>query len=128
MKTYNAIRADFDGTVTAICATSGDSVGDSIIEHYSKRLRIKAASPEIEAGSLSGGNQQKVVPVSYTHLDVYKRQVLIDRVIKNKITIPVILCSSVNLKYPEIYGCVYYSRERKMCIRDRFFKGALISR
>jgi hypothetical protein len=32
--------------------------------------------------------------------------------IKNKITIPVILCSSVNLKYPEIYGCVYYSRER----------------
>ena len=27
--------------------------------------------------------------------------VLIDRVIKNKITIPVILCSSVNLKYPE---------------------------
>ena len=37
---------------------------------------------------------------------------LIDRVIKNKITIPVILCSSVNLKYPEIYGCVYYSRER----------------
>ena len=34
---------------------------DSIIEHYSKRLRIKAASPEIEAGSLSGGNQQKVV-------------------------------------------------------------------
>ena len=34
---------------------------DSTIEHYSKRLRIKAASPEIEAGSLSGGNQQKVV-------------------------------------------------------------------
>lgn len=34
---------------------------DSIIEHYSKRLRIKAASPEIEASSLSGGNQQKVV-------------------------------------------------------------------
>ena len=32
-----------------------------VIDHYSKRLRIKAASPEIEAGSLSGGNQQKVV-------------------------------------------------------------------
>ena len=30
---------------------------DTTIEHYSKRLRIKAASPEIEAGSLSGGNQ-----------------------------------------------------------------------
>ena len=34
---------------------------EDIIEHYSQRLRIKAASPEIEAGSLSGGNQQKVV-------------------------------------------------------------------
>ena len=32
-----------------------------VIDHYSQRLRIKAASPEIEAGSLSGGNQQKVV-------------------------------------------------------------------
>ena len=32
-----------------------------VIDHYSKRLRIKAASPEIEAGSLSGGNQQKVI-------------------------------------------------------------------
>ena len=28
MKTYNAIRADFDGTVTAICATSGDPVAE----------------------------------------------------------------------------------------------------
>ena len=32
-----------------------------VIDHYSQRLRIKAASPEIEAGSLSGGNQQKIV-------------------------------------------------------------------
>ena len=32
-----------------------------VIDHYSQRLRIKAASPEIEAGSLSGGNQQKVI-------------------------------------------------------------------
>ncbi len=38
--------------------------------------------------------------------------VLIDRIIENKITIPVVLCSSVNFKYPEIYGCVYYSRTR----------------
>ena len=45
-------------------------------------------------------------------IDSNNPYVLIDRVIKNKITIPVILCSSVNLKYPEIYGCVYYSRER----------------
>ena len=28
MKTYNAIRADFDGTITAICATPGDSVSE----------------------------------------------------------------------------------------------------
>ena len=32
-----------------------------VIDHYTQRLRIKAASPEIEAGSLSGGNQQKVI-------------------------------------------------------------------
>ena len=31
------------------------------INKYFERLRIKAASPMIEAGSLSGGNQQKVV-------------------------------------------------------------------
>ena len=28
MKTYNAIRADFDGTVVAICVNSGDSVSE----------------------------------------------------------------------------------------------------
>ena len=28
MKTYNAIRADFDGTVTAICATPGDTISE----------------------------------------------------------------------------------------------------
>jgi pyruvate carboxylase subunit B len=28
MKTYNAIRAEFDGTITAICANSGDSVSE----------------------------------------------------------------------------------------------------
>ena len=32
-----------------------------VIDEYTKKLRLKAASPEIEAGSLSGGNQQKVV-------------------------------------------------------------------
>lgn len=32
-----------------------------VVEKYSSLLRLKAASPEIEAGSLSGGNQQKVV-------------------------------------------------------------------
>lgn len=32
-----------------------------VIDEYSRKLRLKAASPEIEAGSLSGGNQQKVV-------------------------------------------------------------------
>ena len=28
MKTYNAIRAEFDGTVTAICANSGDTIAE----------------------------------------------------------------------------------------------------
>ena len=28
MKTYNAIRAEFDGTITAICANSGDTVSE----------------------------------------------------------------------------------------------------
>ena len=28
MKTYNAIRAEFDGTITAICANPGDGVSE----------------------------------------------------------------------------------------------------
>lgn len=32
-----------------------------VVQEYTDMLRLKAASPEIEAGSLSGGNQQKVV-------------------------------------------------------------------
>ena len=32
-----------------------------VIDEFFSKLKIKAASPEIEAGSLSGGNQQKVV-------------------------------------------------------------------
>ena len=32
-----------------------------VVSEYSSMLRLKAASPEVEAGSLSGGNQQKVV-------------------------------------------------------------------
>ena len=28
MKTYNAIRAEYDGTITAICANSGDTVSE----------------------------------------------------------------------------------------------------
>ena len=38
------------------------------------RLRTKTPSIDQFVGNLSGGNQQKVVAVSYTHLDVYKRQ------------------------------------------------------
>ena len=33
----------------------------SVIDHFFDKLRIKAASPNIEVSSLSGGNQQKVV-------------------------------------------------------------------
>jgi pyruvate carboxylase subunit B len=31
MKTYNALRAEFDGTVTAICVTPGDAVSEDDI-------------------------------------------------------------------------------------------------
>lgn len=34
---------------------------EAVIDEYTRKLRLKAASPEIEVGSLSGGNQQKVV-------------------------------------------------------------------
>ena len=34
---------------------------NKVIDEFFTKLKIKAASPEIEAGSLSGGNQQKVV-------------------------------------------------------------------
>lgn len=33
----------------------------AVIDEFSQKLRLKAASTDIEAGSLSGGNQQKVV-------------------------------------------------------------------
>ena len=39
-------------------------------------------------------------------------EILIERVLEHKIAIPVILCSSVNLKFPEIYGCVYYNKAK----------------
>lgn len=32
-----------------------------VYDSYSQKMRIKAASPDIEVGSLSGGNQQKIV-------------------------------------------------------------------
>ncbi len=38
-----------------------DSLKGNLIETYFNSLRIKAASPQIEVSSLSGGNQQKVV-------------------------------------------------------------------
>ncbi|MDD6094682.1 MAG: sugar ABC transporter ATP-binding protein [Clostridia bacterium] len=34
---------------------------DRVYDEYSRKMHIKAASPQIEVGSLSGGNQQKVV-------------------------------------------------------------------
>ena len=37
MKTYNAVRAEFDGTITAIIANSGDSVEeDDVIMKITK--------------------------------------------------------------------------------------------
>lgn len=51
-------------------------------------------------------------PVEPGGVEVRAGDVLIDRVINNKITIPVILCSSANLNYSNIYGCVYYNEMR----------------
>ena len=31
MKTYNAIRADFDGIITAVVVNSGDSVEEDVV-------------------------------------------------------------------------------------------------
>ena len=31
MKTYNAVRSEFDGTITAICVNSGDAVSEDDI-------------------------------------------------------------------------------------------------
>ena len=39
------------------------------------RFKVKAGGPRSLARSLSGGNLQKFIAVSYTHLDVYKRQI-----------------------------------------------------
>ena len=46
MKTYNAIRADFDGTVTAICATSGLS-----LIHISKLLLPRDTQEHVSKGA-----------------------------------------------------------------------------
>ncbi len=38
-------------------------------------------------------------------------EILMERIRENGWKIPVILISSVNYKYPEIYGSIYYSKE-----------------
>ena len=37
---------------------------------------------------------------------------IIQKVIDQELKVPVILCSSVNLRFSEIFGCVYYNRIR----------------
>ena len=47
----------------------------ALANSYRDRLSIRSPDVAIEVGKLSGGNQQKVMPVSYTHLDVENSQV-----------------------------------------------------
>ena len=49
-----------------------DTFADENIRSY----EIRCFGNSQNVGMLSGGNMQKVVAVSYTHLDVYKRQPL----------------------------------------------------
>lgn len=37
-------------------------------------------------------------------------EVIIQKVLDHELKVPVILCSSVNFKYNEIFGCVYYNK------------------
>lgn len=39
-------------------------------------------------------------------------ELIIQKVIDQELKVPVILCSSVNLRFSEIFGCVYYNRIR----------------
>ena len=39
-------------------------------------------------------------------------ELIIQKVIDKELLVPVILCSSVNLKYNEIFGCIYYNKKR----------------
>ena len=47
------------------------------VTNLMKAMNVAARSADQPVGALSGGNQQKVMTVSYTHLDVYKRQYLL---------------------------------------------------
>ena len=39
-------------------------------------------------------------------------ELIIQKVIDQELKVPVILCSSVNLRFSEIFGCVYYNKIR----------------
>lgn len=39
-------------------------------------------------------------------------ELIIQKVIDQELKVPVILCSSVNLRFSEIFGCVYYNKMR----------------
>lgn len=47
--------------LAAIPAVRGTAPGASLVERRLRELAIAAASPEVDAGTLSGGNQQKVL-------------------------------------------------------------------
>ena len=86
----------------------------NLAQSYIDRLKIKTPSMEQLAKNLSGGNQQKVVlaksmasksdiPVSYTHLDVYKRQTLGNQALKAMITASIVAVLLVIIFMISIY-------------------------
>ena len=56
---FNMTLAAIDSYIDGIAIN--ETKREKTIAYYTDRLKIKAASDQIEAGSLSGGNQQKVV-------------------------------------------------------------------
>ena len=56
-----------------IMAGMGRKPQKEIVEDYIRRFRLEGLEHPLPR-QLSGGQKQRVAPVSYTHLDVYKRQ------------------------------------------------------
>ncbi|MDO5147099.1 MAG: sugar ABC transporter ATP-binding protein [Eubacteriales bacterium] len=56
---FNMVLSSLDFCMNGIAIS--ENKRKKIVDHYTEKLRLKAASPSISAGSLSGGNQQKVV-------------------------------------------------------------------
>ena len=55
---------------------------------------------------------RKSVLIYETIIEEASGELIIQKVIDQELKVPVILCSSVNLRFSEIFGCVYYNKIR----------------